>query len=152
MLAKSWKFEVKCCFIGLTHPASCTRARVPLTFGHVRSPPPLNPICSKRVPIDWAWAEVSANIFKFGRSGPGKNWRGGPKNSDPPQTPTSDSTHTYINRQLSTRGFQIYTNLINLTRAVQKLCFLHPPGTLNILISSPGRPWKILEAVPGQPE
>ena len=41
MLAQSCKFGVNCCFIGLTHPAACTRARVPLTFGHVhRHPPP----------------------------------------------------------------------------------------------------------------
>ena len=34
------KFGVNCCSIGLTHPAACTRARVPLTFGHVHGPPP----------------------------------------------------------------------------------------------------------------
>ena len=39
MLAQSCKFGVSCCFIGLTHPAACTRARVPLTFGHVHRPP-----------------------------------------------------------------------------------------------------------------
>ena len=32
-------FRVNCCFIGLTHPAACTRARVPLSFGHVHRPP-----------------------------------------------------------------------------------------------------------------
>jgi len=39
MLAQSCKFGVYCCFIGLTHPTACTRARVPLTFGHVQTPP-----------------------------------------------------------------------------------------------------------------
>jgi len=39
MLAQSCKFGVNCCFIGLTRPAACTRARVPLTFGHVQTPP-----------------------------------------------------------------------------------------------------------------
>ena len=33
MLAQSCKFGFVCCFIGLTHPAACTRVRVPLTFG-----------------------------------------------------------------------------------------------------------------------
>jgi len=40
MLAQSCKFGVNCCFIGLTHPAACTQARVPLTFEHVHRPPP----------------------------------------------------------------------------------------------------------------
>ena len=40
MLAQSCKFGVDCCFFGLTRPAACTRARVPLTFGHVHRPPP----------------------------------------------------------------------------------------------------------------
>jgi hypothetical protein len=31
MLAQSCKFGVNCCVIGLTHPAACTRVRVPLT-------------------------------------------------------------------------------------------------------------------------
>jgi len=53
MLAQSCKFGANCCFIGLTHPAACTRVRVPLTFGHVHNPP-FYPIYSKRVAIDWA--------------------------------------------------------------------------------------------------
>ena len=53
MLAQSWKFGVSCCSIALTHPAACTGALVPLTFGHVHRPP-FYPICSKRVAIDWA--------------------------------------------------------------------------------------------------
>jgi len=39
MLAHSWKFGVKCCSIGLAHPAACTRACVPPTFVHVNRPP-----------------------------------------------------------------------------------------------------------------
>ena len=39
MLAQTCKFGVDCCFIGLTHPAACTRARVPLIYGHVHRPP-----------------------------------------------------------------------------------------------------------------
>ena len=40
MLAQSCKFGVDCCVIGLTYPAACTRAHVPLTFGHVHRPNP----------------------------------------------------------------------------------------------------------------
>ena len=47
MLAQSCKFGVSCCFIGLTHPAACTRARVPLTFGHVHRPPLLPDLLKK---------------------------------------------------------------------------------------------------------
>jgi hypothetical protein len=39
MLAQFCKFGVNCCFLGLTHPAACTWARVPLPFGHVHRPP-----------------------------------------------------------------------------------------------------------------
>ena len=51
MLAQPWKFGVHCCSSGLTCPAACTRARVPLTVGHVHRPS-LNPIYSKMVAID----------------------------------------------------------------------------------------------------
>ena len=48
MLAQSCKFGANCCFIALTHPAACTRARVPLTyFGHVHRPPPLPNLLEK---------------------------------------------------------------------------------------------------------
>ena len=52
MLRLSWKFGVNRCSFGLTHPAACTQARLPLTCGLVHRPP-LNPINPKRVPIDW---------------------------------------------------------------------------------------------------
>jgi len=39
MLAQSWKFGVKCCIIGLAHPAACTQAHVPLNLGRVHRPP-----------------------------------------------------------------------------------------------------------------
>jgi hypothetical protein len=47
MLAQPWKFGVNCCSIGLTHPTACTRARVPLTFGHVHIPPLLPNLLKK---------------------------------------------------------------------------------------------------------
>ena len=47
MLAQSCKFGVNCCFIGLTHPTTCTQARVPLTIGHVHSRPPLTQFAQK---------------------------------------------------------------------------------------------------------
>ena len=64
MLARFSKFGVNCCFIGLAHPAVWTQARVPLTFGHIHRPP-LYSICSKWVPINWAWAGDSGGIFKI---------------------------------------------------------------------------------------
>jgi hypothetical protein len=90
------------CSIGLTHPAVCTRARVPLTCGHVHRPP-LYPISSKRVPINWAL------IVYLNWCGPEKLWRPTPKNSDPPWgTPpphtSADRTHTFTNRKISTSG------------------------------------------------
>jgi len=39
------------------------------------------------MPIDWAWAEDSADILKIRRSGRVNFWRGGPKISDPPPSP-----------------------------------------------------------------
>ena len=47
MLAQSWKFGVNTCSIGLTQSAACTRARVPLTFGHVHRPPPFTQFAQK---------------------------------------------------------------------------------------------------------
>jgi hypothetical protein len=47
MLTQSWKFGVNCCSSGLTHPAACTRARVPLTFGHAHRLP-LSPSLLKK--------------------------------------------------------------------------------------------------------
>ena len=58
MMTQSWRFKVNCS-IGLTHPAACTRARVPRTFTHV---PPFYPNCSKRV-ANKARAEDSDDIF-----------------------------------------------------------------------------------------
>ena len=56
MLAQSCEFGVNCCSIGLTHPAACTRARerASIWLLDMSTAPPLNPICSKKVPIDWA--------------------------------------------------------------------------------------------------
>ena len=86
MLAQPWKFEVNCCSSGLTHPAACTRARVPPTYGHVQRTP-FSPGLLKKVAVDWDQAKDSNDIFKFRRSYPVNFWRGGPKNSGPPRTP-----------------------------------------------------------------
>jgi hypothetical protein len=130
MLAQSCTCGVNCCFIGVTHPAACTRARVPLTFGHVHRPPP-NPICSKRVPIDWAWAEDSVDIFKMLWSGPGKFWRGGLKNSGPPPL----RGPIYIPIDSFRRQDSEYENFNQFD--VQKLCFLHPPASGHLLCRTP---------------
>ena len=58
MLAQSWKFGVNCCFIGLTHPAAWTQARVPLTLEHVHKPPLLPNLLKKggnRVGLSWGF-------------------------------------------------------------------------------------------------
>jgi hypothetical protein len=59
MLAQSCKFGINCCFIGVTHPAACTRARVPLTFGNVdqrKKRPSISPatlaVCPERAVHD----------------------------------------------------------------------------------------------------
>jgi len=39
MLAQSWKFGVKCCSIGLTHPTACTRARASDFWTCPQTPP-----------------------------------------------------------------------------------------------------------------
>ena len=63
-LAQSCKFGVTCCSIGLTHPAACT-LRVCLWLLDISTDPPFNPICSKKVQIDWAWAQDSDDIFEI---------------------------------------------------------------------------------------
>jgi hypothetical protein len=87
MLAQSWKFGVRCCSIGLTHPAACTRVRVPLTFGHVHRPPLLPNILKKganRLGLSW----IPLMYFKFCGCGPENNWR-----PSPPQISTSPGDH-----------------------------------------------------------
>ena len=84
MLAQSWKFGVNCCSIGLTHPAACTGALVPLTFGHVHRPP-FHPICSERVAIDWAWADIFEIPWEWPKLKP--HWGTIP----PPATPLPDT-------------------------------------------------------------
>jgi len=109
MLAQPWKFGVNCCSSGLNHPAACTQARVPLTFGHAHRPP-LSPSLLKksanRLNLSW----ISAGIFKILKEWPSK-YLGGVSKKYPPQIPPppppSDRS-TYSNRQLSTSGFQIY--------------------------------------------
>jgi len=66
MLAQSCKFGVNCCFIGLTHPAACTRARVPLIFGHVHRPPSPWPNLlkkgSNRLGLSWGFRRYIWNF------------------------------------------------------------------------------------------
>ena len=85
MLAQPLKFGVNCCSSGLSHPAACTQARVPLTFGHAHRSP-LYPICSKRV-ANWALAEDSDDVFKISQKWPRKNWKPQTKTSPPPPPP-----------------------------------------------------------------
>ena len=66
MLAQSCKFGVNCWLLhwldsprGL-HPSPCAS-----DFWTCSQTPPLNPICSKRVWIDWAWAENSDDVLEI---------------------------------------------------------------------------------------
>jgi len=86
MLAQSCKFGVNCCFIGLTHPVVCTRARV-LWLLDMSTDPPFYPVYSKRVPIDWAWAEDSKYIFIISVKCPSKILERGSQKVETPLTP-----------------------------------------------------------------
>ena len=89
MLAQSCKFGSNCCFIGLTHPAACTRACVLLTFGHVHRPVPLTQFAQKGCQLTGLELRIPLMCLQFCRSGPVNFWRGGPKNSIPPRPPLS---------------------------------------------------------------
>ena len=86
MLAQPWKFEVNCCSSGLTHPAACTRALVPPTYGHVQRTP-FSPGLLKKVAVDWDQAKDSNDIFKFSRKCPRKKTGPLPKIRTPPGDP-----------------------------------------------------------------
>jgi len=83
MLAEFWKFGVNCCFIGLTNSAACTRARVPLTFGHVHKPLLFTQFAQKGCQSTGLGLRIPLISLKFCRSVPEIFWRGGPKNSIP---------------------------------------------------------------------
>jgi hypothetical protein len=110
MLRLSWKFGWNRCSFGLTHPAACTQARLPLTCGLVHRPPLFSLISSKRIPIDNSRAQDFIDIFKtswkwlrnFLERGAQKVQT--PSSDHPPPTP-SDRTHLFINRSLSISGF-----------------------------------------------
>ena len=94
-LAQSCKFGVTCCSIGLTHPAACT-LRVCLWLLDISTDPPFNPICSKKVQIDWAWAQDSDDIFTISWEWPRKKLKTPQKNQyhggpPPPSLPGFDS-------------------------------------------------------------
>ena len=108
MMAQSCQFKVNCCFICLTCPTACTRVRVPLTFGHVHKPSPLNPMYPKRVPFNRYWAETCLHIRG---NAPVKLWRGVPKIWNPvkiPRHPPPRIRLIYIPiNSLLNSGFQI---------------------------------------------
>jgi len=86
-LAQFCKFGANCCFIGLTHPVACTRARVPSDFWTCPQTPPLTQFAQKRFQSTGLELRIPLMYSKFCRSGPVNFWRGGPKNPDPPQPP-----------------------------------------------------------------
>ena len=61
--------------------------------------PPFYPIYSKRVPIDWGWAEDSKYIFIISGKCPSKILEGGSQKVETPPTPPtfSDWTNLYTN-------------------------------------------------------
>ena len=111
MLAQFCKFGVSCCSIGFTYPAACTRARVPLNFGHVHSPPPPQFTQKGCQPtgLELRVTTMYLNFVGVAQKcfGGGAQKLGHPP-YHPPPPPPSDSTHSYINRQILTRGFQIH--------------------------------------------
>jgi hypothetical protein len=139
MLAQSCKFGVNCCFIGLTHPAACTRARVPLTFGHVHRPPPLTQFAQKGVPIDWVCAEDSKCIIISGKC-PSKILKGGSQQIEPPPPPPPSRPSPigliYIpidSSQFQYSGYKIKKCVWCLIVDVQKLQGVAPPAYYIIL-------------------
>ena len=105
MLAQSCKFKVNCCFIGLIHPAACTRARVPLTFGRVHSPPPLTQFAQKGCQSTGLELRIPMIYLKFRRSGPVNFSRGGRKTLDPPPPlpPFRSNPYIYQSKALNVR-------------------------------------------------
>jgi hypothetical protein len=98
MLAQSRKFGVNCCSSGLTHPAACTRARVPLTFGHVYRPPPFTQFAQKGWQSTGLELKIPVIYLKFCGCGPEKNWRSPPPKAQIPShsTPPSPIQPIYI--------------------------------------------------------
>jgi len=121
MLAQSCKSGVICCFIGwLTlRPAP---ERVFLWLLDMSTDPPLNPICSERVSIDWAWAEYSDDVFKIPWKWPRKNWRTPLK-----KTKTLPDSTRYIPIKSSQREDSNY--IIYRGSSKSCLCLLAPPGS-----------------------
>jgi len=63
--AQLCKFVVRCCSIGLTHPAACTWARMPLTFGHVWTQTPWLLDMFGHRPLDF-WTCLDTDPLTFG--------------------------------------------------------------------------------------
>jgi len=99
MLAQSWKFGGNCCSIGLTHPAACTGALVPLTFRHVHRTP-FTQFAQKGWQSTGLELRFPMTCLEFRMSGPEKIWRPPPKlkphqGITPP--PPSRIQHIYTN-------------------------------------------------------
>jgi len=110
MLAQSCKFGVNCCFIGLTHPAACTRARVSLTFGHVHRSRPLTQLAQKMCLSTGLELRILLMYSRFCRIGPVNFWKGGQKNSAPLQPPPLRfDPYIYQSTGLD-RNFRVYNS------------------------------------------
>ena len=124
MLAQSCKFGINCCFIDLTHPMACTRARVLLTFGLVHRPPPLTQFAQKGCQSTGLELRIPIIYLKFRWRGPVNFWRGGTggsKKLGPPRTPQNLRFDPYIYQSIALDvRIPIDDFFIDLTRAVQK--------------------------------
>ena len=126
MLAQSCKFWVYCCFIGLTrsprglHPSMCASD----FWTCPQTPPCLTQFAQKGCQSTGLELRTLLIYSKFVVV-PRKFSGGGVQNTLTPPfpPPLREDPH----KQLSTRGFRVCF-LLGLTRDVQKLCFLQPPG------------------------
>jgi hypothetical protein len=66
---------------------ACTRARVPLTFGLVHSPPPFTQYAQKGCQSTELELRIPLIYLKLRRSGRVNFWRGGAKKLGPPPFP-----------------------------------------------------------------
>jgi hypothetical protein len=80
MLAQYCKFGVTCCFIGLTHPAVCTRARVCASDFWTCQTPPFNPLHQKRVSFAGLELKIPMICLQFRGNALVKFCRGDPNN------------------------------------------------------------------------
>ena len=127
MLAKSCKFGVICCFIGLTHPAACTRVRGASDFWTCPQTPPFTQFTQKGCQSTGLELRIPMVCLKLRGSGPEQNWRPLKTKTTPgyhPKPPLSNSTHIYIPIDSSRRQDSKYVIYISIDMCRQKVMIL----------------------------